>query len=45
MQDIYNVPIIHSDLPVETTILQIANSLEYLTNTVNDVFNKIGKFL
>lgn len=42
MQNIYNVPIIHPDLSVETTILHIANSLDYLTTTVNDIFSKIG---
>ncbi|XP_055373021.1 WASH complex subunit 1 [Condylostylus longicornis] len=39
----YEVPLIPSGLRHEETIIQTANALEYLNNTINDIFNKIDE--
>lgn len=38
---LYNVPVIQSDLRHEETIIQAANSLDYLQQVITDVFDKI----
>ncbi|XP_018321109.1 WASH complex subunit 1 [Agrilus planipennis] len=38
----YNVPVIPPNLRREETIVQIADTLEYLSNVTNDIFNRIN---
>ncbi|KAB0801523.1 hypothetical protein PPYR_05877 [Photinus pyralis] len=43
MPPMYNVPIIPQNLRREETVVQIADALNYLSETANDVFNRINK--
>lgn len=43
MDALYNFPLIAQDLRQEEYVIQVADSLQYLTSIVDDIFQKINK--